>query len=367
MSDETFRPERRRPTRDLFADKDPGLAWEEPEAPTNVDPVQHSEAVQPATPATPATPPGVEIRGNVPPQFAAMLKGENTRRETSPQRPAPRPQSFGTSASQGANNEHIESLFRRLTAKTHHYDEVLLPSKGRFYNGTDGPTDGIIYIRPMTGEEEQILATPRYVKRGKAIDMIFEDCIQNKITASKLLSVDRTYLLIYLRGISYTPIYEVEVKCPECSHKHPAQINLDELTVEHCPDDFGYDSLEGVLPVSEFKFSYRLACGADDAEISQYRERRSKAWGDQTRDDTLHYRTALLLNEVEGVTDKGQIQQLAKRLPINDVAHIRNLVNNPPFGVDTKIEMICPACFAEYSVELPMETGFFFPSRKTSS
>jgi hypothetical protein len=34
------------------------------------------------------------------------------------------------------------------------------------YDGENGPSDGVLYVRPMTGEEEQILATPRFVPEG---------------------------------------------------------------------------------------------------------------------------------------------------------------------------------------------------------
>ncbi len=173
------------------------------------------------------------------------------------------------------------------------------------------------------------------------------------------------YLLIYLRGISYTPQYDVEIKCEECSNKFQSTIDLNGIDIESCPDDFGPDSLDGVLPVSEFKFTYRLSRGEDEAEINAYRERRAKQWGDNVTDDTLHYRTAMLLDQIEGMTDKNYIQQLAKKLPIQDVAYIRGLVNQPPFGVDTDIEMLCPSCFCEFTVDLPLEASFFFPRRKT--
>lgn len=353
MSDPTneiYRPERRRPTRDQFTSDQEAFN----------DALQIPDQDLPFPTGMSET--GVQVSGNVPPQLQAMLQGKDG---GNPKKPANR-QSRVQNRNDGLtiHNDHLTDLLKRLNTKTHHYEQVVLPSLGRFYNGTDGPTDGVVYLRPMTGEEEQILATPRFVKRGKAIDMIFESCIQDKIDASKLLSVDRTYLLIYLRGISYTPKYEVEVMCPSCSHKYPAEIDLDALNVEECPEDFNEGSLEGVLPTSEFKFAYRLARGADDATVTAYREQRSKAFGDAGTDDTLHYRTALLLSDIEGITDKSQIQQLAKKLPINDIAYIRDLVNNPPFGVDTDVEMLCPACYHEYKVDLPLEANFFFPRQR---
>lgn len=358
MADETFRPVplRQRPTRESISEEHNSVAQ-----PENVAPIPQQQ-------------PGIEVRGPMPPQFEAMLRSapqqqqEQTTAFTQPtppphQRTRHKPRFDGAT---NPNNERMDELIRMLGNKTHRFEKVQLPSMGKFYNGSDGPQDGVVFLRPMTGQEEQILATPRFAKRGKAIDMIFEDCIQGKIDPGKLLSIDRTYLLIYLRIISHGPGYEVEVKCPECAHKYPSTVDLNQLSVETCPEEFGPESLDDVLPDSEFKFSYRLARGADDVEINQHRERRTKQWGDAARDDTMHYRTALLLNEIEGISDKAQIQQLASKLPIKDIAYIRDLINNPPFGIDTGVEMLCPSCYAEYTVDLPLESNFFFPSRKKS-
>jgi len=171
-------------------------------------------------------------------------------------------------------------------------------------------------------------------------------------------------LLIFVRGISYTPEYDVEIKCPECSTNFSTIINLDTINVDECPDDFAQESLVGQLPTTGFAFKYRLATGADEQEITAYRDRRIQMFGDQSEDDTLLYRTAILLDSIEGVTNLKEIQVVLKRLPINDVAYLRNTVNEPPFGVDTDIPQVCPACAEEFNIDLPLETNFFFPRKK---
>jgi hypothetical protein len=50
-----------------------------------------------------------------------------------------------------------------------------------------------------------------------------------------------------------------------------------------------------------------------------------------------------------------------ENLPISDMAFIRELLNEPPFGVDTKVGMVCPHCAHEFETEMPMELSFFFP------
>ncbi len=318
-----------------------------------------------------------EISGNMPPEFKQMLqqraaqspkapkkaeRSEGTEEqfetfEAPPERPKKKATADAKIRVQGS--DQLEALLQKLADK-HHWESFTFPSKSRFYENIPET----IHIRPMTGEEEQILATPRWVKRGKAIDMIFQRCIRENVPTEELLSIDRTHLLIYLRGISYTPEYDVEIKCPACAMKFSTVIDLNDLEVEACPDDFSKDDLEGILPTSGFHYRYRLATGADEQEISNYRERRIQQWGDQSDDDTLLYRTALLLEEVEGVNMKKELAMLLKRLPINDVAHLRNQINDPPFGVDTEVPMVCPACTEEFEIDLPLETNFFFPRKK---
>lgn len=262
-----------------------------------------------------------------------------------------------------AGSPQLADLISQLVGQGVTYDEIILPSKGVFYNGTDGPTNGILHVRSMTGEEEQILSTPRYVKRGSAINMIFQRCIKENIKADTLLTVDRTYMLIWLRGISYGHEYEVEIKCPDCDKKFNHTINLSELLVNYCPDDLMPPLME-VLPKSGFKFIWHLPRGLDENKVQDYRDRRLKEYGDAATDDSLIYRMSLMLDEIEGVKDKTELMLLLKKLPIQDISFLRSLALDPPFGVDTKCQITCASCYHDFEVELPLEAGFFFPRHK---
>ncbi len=314
---------------------------------------------------------GMQISGNVPPELKEML---NTQPQQQPQQQAqpqpqqqaqPQPQpsptpvkSRATIGPQYVARGVLSGMLDKLDTAI--YGEVQLPSKGRFYD--DVANNGILHVRPMTGAEEEILATPRYVKKNEAIDMIFKNCIQEKIDPAKLLTIDRNYLLIWLRGISYDPIYEVEVRCTECGEKSKQEINLNELEVTYCPEDFSLDSLKGALPKSGWNFSYRLSTGSDELAVARYRDKRGREAGTGNRtDDTLTYRTSLLLNNIGEISNTSELHILLKRLPVADGGYLRSLVNEPPFGVDTTIGLVCGICGAEYSVDLPMEASFFFP------
>jgi Sec-independent protein translocase protein TatA len=255
----------------------------------------------------------------------------------------------------------FELVMDKLTKKSGNYEQIELPSRGRFYLRGEGPSNGILHIRPMTGAEEQILTTPRYVKKNQTLNMIFRECIGEQINPDLLLSEDRTYLLIYLRGISYSPLYDVEIKCPECTKVFQNKIHLNDLDVDYCPDDFGPEDLQDVLPNSGLNIRFRLSTGRDETTVQEHRDQRINQWGSDVADDTTLFRSSLLIEEVEGITNKLMVQQIVSRLPIGDMAYLRELLNEPPFGVDTRVGVICPHCSHEFRIDMPMELSFFFP------
>lgn len=378
MPDETFRPRRPNQPKDVDdSDVSPDVG---PENTANMEAMdlgarirQQAAADEGQEPSMPQSfpqteaPGGMKISGkNVPPELLQALRGQQPQQEPKRgfgQMKKPDDSHRPVASQPMTSNEHLKELLNLVKGSTALYEEIELPSKGRFYDGENGPIDGVIAVKPMTGEDEQILATPRFVRRGQAINMIFKNCIKEGYRPENLLSIDRTYLLIYLRGISYTTKYQVEVKCPNCERKFETTINLDEMFVEPCPDEFG-PILQDVLPTTKLPFSYRLSTGKDEQDITDYRDRRIKQFGDNSTDDTLTYRTAMLLNEIDGIKAKNELQVLLKNLPINDVSYIRNCINEPPFGVDTNIEIVCPSCMHDFNVDLPLEASFFFPRRK---
>ncbi|MHA2046002.1 MAG: T4 family baseplate hub assembly chaperone [Candidatus Thorarchaeota archaeon] len=322
---------------------------------------------------------GMKLEGNIPSQFTDALAAnsqEQPPQSQQPQQPQ-QPQQFKGPRPNPAppvprldlratGSSKMEQLLQEIAHSTSVYEAIELPSKGKFYDGQDGPTDGIIHMRSMTGEEEAVLATPRLVKDGKAIDMIFNRCVQEQYDTANFLVQDRTYMLIYLRIISYTEEYEVELRCPETDKPFSYTIDLNNnLFMDYCPDDFDSSSLSGHLPNTGFSFSYSLARGRDDKRLNDYRNHKIKHFETSNQpDDSLSYKTAQLVNEIEGVSDKQEIHTLIKKLPINDVSFLRTLVNEPPFGMDTKITISSPFTMSEFEVELPLEANFFFPKTR---
>lgn len=351
MTDEIFRPQRPQQNMNVPPQFNPHQQFEAHNQPLPPQPEMPTAAGN----LKPEIDGGVQITGNVPPQLLERLQ---KRKQKENETVVP---SLGQYAANMSSN--LLSILETIKTQSSTYEEILLPSKGRFYDGTDGPTNGKLHIRPMVGEEEQILATPRFVKKGMAINMIFSRCIQEPIKAENLLSVDRTYLLIYLRGISYGTDYEVEIKDPETDRKFTTVIDLDSLEIEPCPNGYGPE-LTDVLPKSGLTVNYRLSRGRDETALQDYRDKKMRTAADTSVDDSLLYRTALLVDDIQGVTDKQELQVLLRNLPIQDVSYLRNITTEPPFGIDTKVTIISPVTSEEFEIELPLEANFFFPRGK---
>lgn len=325
---------------------------------------------------------GVSVSGNLPPQMQQMMQqrlkevdsansGIQNERDNSFQQSQfnhpmqqqamqtnnPLQSQFGT------NDPNLNALIASLT--TQNYEKIYLPSRGKFYTTPDLPQNGELHVRPMTGQEEAIISSVRHMRKG-GIDMIFSNCVRENINPGKLLIVDRVYMLIYLRAISYGNLYEVALKCPECNSQFDYDIDLN-LPIDYCPENFTKDNLTKVLPKSGFQFKYRLATGEDDIEMEQYRERRSKIAN--AVNDSFFHKASILIEEIGNgqatITNKYGIKALLEKLPSRDVNYIRNLLNDPPFGVETEVDIMCQNCVAEFKVELPFEVNFFFPREKT--
>lgn len=319
---------------------------------------------------------GIKFGGKVPPQMQKALDAvKASKGQKAPAGPGRHGgqkeekskffQSEWNSLARPQGSQQLENLIDTLKEKSAVYEEIELPSRGKFYNGENGPVNGLLHIRPMTGEEEQILATPKFVKKGQAINMIFKRCMREQFNPEDLLSQDRTFVLIWLRGISYSPEYEIEVRCPDTDNKFNTTVNLSEdIMVNYCPEGFDAEKLSDKLPSSGFNFRYRMSRGSDETAVQKYRDWYLKKNGDDGQDDTMLYRTALLLEEIEGLTEKGELMMLLKKLPIQDVNYLRNVMNDPPFGVDTKITVYSPYSMNEFQLDLPLEANFFFPRQR---
>ena len=216
--------------------------------------------------------------------------------------------------------------------------EVNLPSKNFCYKLID-PSKPIT-IRPMTFEDEKLIAS----SKGKSdpIGVILSRCVTN-IPVHELFPVDKLFLLLKLREISYGDEYNCSISCPYCSTDNKLKVNLSELPVIYAEEGMT-DKVEVDLPVIKRKMLVRLPRSKDEPYLSDLEKISSNLWR--------------FIEKIDNYDDKVIISKVIEKLPVKDIKTITNALKMD-IGVQTKISIDCAACKKGSTHELPITSSFF--------
>lgn len=225
------------------------------------------------------------------------------------------------------------------------------------YLDSTGTLHTEIHLREMTGREEDILASQKLTPQKK-INAVVTNCLERIGTITdksqfagivpQLPTGDRVFLLLALRRTSLGDDFPVEDTCPACNTKSSYVLNLGDLETRKLPDPLKR-VFDDVLPSGK-KVRYRLGLGADE-------ERLARVPDDEKPSVSLLVRLELLDGKVPSLPE---IKALAWR----DRQALRAMLEEQDGGVDTSLELTCPACGHEFERELDLgQQGFFFPDR----
>ena len=156
----------------------------------------------------------------------------------------------------------IDDILKELPTDT--AVEVDLPSECRVYKLEDPGAP--ITIRPMTFEDEKAL-----VSAGKAqdpVNLVLQRCTTN-IKIPDLLSMDKLYLIMKLREISYGDDYNTLLVCSHCKAENPTTVKLSHLNVNPVPDDF-VDPVTVMLPTIKKEAKVELPRVRDEKNDAGY-------------------------------------------------------------------------------------------------
>lgn len=230
----------------------------------------------------------------------------------------------------------IDDILKELPTDT--AVEVELPSECRVYNLEDPGAP--VTLRPMTFEDEKALVSAR--KDQDPVNLVLQRCSTN-IKIPDLLSMDKLYLIMKLREISYGDDYNTLLVCSHCKAENPTTVQLSELNVNPVPDDFE-DPVTIMLPTIKKEVKVRLPRVRDERLLMDSEEALNQIWR--------------FVTEIDGHTDKAIIAPVVDKLPLKDVRTILNAIKTD-YGVDTKIKFECDNCGGVTIVDLPIDTNFF--------
>lgn len=271
------------------------------------------------------------------------------------------------------------------------WEPVTLPSRGLFYG--DQIPGGVVEVRPMNIYVEQIMSTQRFAKSGQSIDMVLKHCVRfptPDFDPVDLLSGDGTFLLFYLRGITYGNLYEFIAQCTneECRYKMTKTFDLNQLqdTINSPKPGNEEEPFECKLPyMSEmvgkpFNVGIRLIRRRDLLSMSNTRKINNlvkpakvsdsklnkkfrQVQSVQSINDFIEKNLNLIIVEAMGSRDRSKIKKLVSRLHSVDSTTIRERLEEVSPGIDTSIEIECSECGNQMTVNLPITESFFRRSR----
>jgi hypothetical protein len=230
-------------------------------------------------------------------------------------------------------------------------------------------------IRGLKGKEGKLLSDRNAARAGATFEKILAGCWVTTTDAgiydlpdggaldwSKVLVADRFYTLLQIRAQTFGDDYAFSVQCvnPACRERFEWSLNLQELPVVPLSDAAkaafrAGNRFETTLPCDGRKVWFRLMTGADEVRAASV----FKAG----REGMLLTALGLRILEIENVPVH-ETRKFLDDMEMADAAALLDQFDQADGGVETGIEVECPACLGVPDDQLPFERGFFLPTAR---
>jgi len=218
--------------------------------------------------------------------------------------------------------------------------EMVLPSKNRFYSLIDPAKP--ITIRAMTFEDEKAMMSKKNINTD-VLNLLLTRCVSN-INISNLLQMDKLFIIMKLRELSYGDEYKANINCESCKKDNIVSFTLSEMPVVYLEED-AVDPCEVDLPVLKTTMKIRRPRVSDEGYFNN---------ADSAIDNLWRF-----VEEVGGYNSKRIISKILANIPLKDAHVILEALNTTKYGVDTKVRFLCDYCAHNVVMELPITSDFF--------
>lgn len=215
-----------------------------------------------------------------------------------------------------------------------------------------------VKVREITGVEEDLLASSN-ISAGRKVTQLIGNCLESvgSITdkpelikiARDLVMGDRVFLMISIRRVTLGDLFPFEDECTLCNTKNLFSVNLSELKSKRMTDPMKR-VFDVALPSGKAA-RYHVMCGRDE-------ETSSKAVQGA---DRMSIGIFVRLDRLDNAPPD---MNAVKNLGMRDRNFLREQFEEIEGGIETNIELTCPACGEDFETELNVgQSGFFFPTR----
>ena len=225
-----------------------------------------------------------------------------------------------------------------------------------------------VVLRKMTGREEAILADKRNQRNGgKLVTELLASCIlrigsesmngHTPKAVSSMYSVDRNFLLLKLRSITFGPELDAAYTCPHCSDVVRMTENIDSLPVKMAEETGGAEEIpleleDGYLDRDgqvHTALKLRLPTGSDEEAVAP-----------QMRQNAAEGKNCLLARCLKSLGDmpKSRLEaigpKLVSELTLVDRRKIDRALNQAAPGVSLLRQVECNSCGQTFQTTLDL-------------
>lgn len=218
-------------------------------------------------------------------------------------------------------------------------------------------------IREMSGREEDLFANEQVMKSGKigqkilgAVILKLGDKKPTSQDIQDMWTADRSAALLYTRILTFGESITSEVECTndDCETHISVHVDslLEDLGTKPPPEEFEkLVDLPGGMTAR-----IRPGKGSDEEKLAQARRK------GELITEMLFTRTL----EISGIESRQELKHFLADGSLRVRRALTKAINEHDFGIETGIEVTCPVCGTEQTVDVQSMTSFFFPENADS-
>lgn len=233
--------------------------------------------------------------------------------------------------------EQIEKLLEHLPAEAN--ISVVVPSLGLPYFGKESS----VQLRPMTFDDEKTLSTGARSPQFDAANFLLERCVLN-VKTPHLLLMDKLFLLLKIREISYGNDYKIKVECTHCRYENQLTLLLDQLQCNYVAKDMKFEDRTVFLETLKKDAVISVLTVSDEAAF---------------RSGDMYSNLYKFIKSLDSINNPGILQKVINKLPLSDIHSIVNELTLSKYGIQPQIRYTCDSCTKSNLISLPIDENFF--------
>lgn len=239
-----------------------------------------------------------------------------------------------------------------------------LPSKGLVYPKDHPLSKGTVEIKYMTAREEDILSSQNLIKKGMAINKLFEAIIVDKVDVNDIVIGDKNAIILATRLLAYGASYPMKFYSTHIDEAVETTVDLSKVQIK----EVDYSKLNNEnrfqfeTPFGKNKLEFKLLTHGDELAI----EKDLKALEKINKDDIASITTRMryMILSVDGKDDIGTINRYVNSMLVRDSRAFRDYVRKMSPDVDMNFIYVHQDGEEEV-VPIVLGVNFFWPTEES--